>query len=260
MVKRRAAGATDRGKNPDRPGNEDTFVVDEGFGLYVVCDGMGGHQAGEVASGMALAVFAHFVREGREACPDGMALAKSAVHAANMSVRAHARANRECDGMGTTIVALYCYGDQVVIAHVGDSRCYRLRGGLLECLTKDHSYVEEYGGDDPVARDLIRKSPYGHGITRSIGSSEASPDVRAEAVLVGDMFLLCSDGLNGMVEDDKIAEILALNPNPQDAVQALIQAALDAGGDDNVTVVVVTVEDAEGSVGGSPDLEVLVND
>ena len=160
MVKLRAAGATDQGKNPDRPGNEDTFMVDESLGLFVVCDGMGGHRAGEVASGMAIAVFTDFVRGSREACPDGMALAKSAVHAATTSVRAHARANRECDGMGTTIVALYCYDDRAVVVHVGDSRCYRVRGGRLESLTKDHSYVEEYGGDDPVARELIRRSPY----------------------------------------------------------------------------------------------------
>lgn len=241
MVKLRAAGATDRGKNPDRPGNEDAFVVDESLGLYVVCDGMGGHRAGEVASGMAIAVFADSVRAGHEACPDGMALTKSAVHAANTSVRAHARANRECDGMGTTLVALYCQNDQAVIVHVGDSRCYRLRGGVLTCLTRDHSFVEEYGGDDPTARDLIRRSPYGHGITRSIGCDNSLPDARSETLLPGDVIVLCSDGLNGMVEDDKIAEILALNPNPEDAVQVLIQVALDAGGEDNVTVIVISV-------------------
>lgn len=241
MVKLRGAGATDQGKNPDRPHNEDTFAVDESLGLFAVCDGMGGHRAGEVASGMAIVVFTDFVRGGREACPDGMALAKSAVHAATTSVRAHARVNRECDGMGTTIVALCCYDDRAAVVHVGDSRCYRVRGGQLERLTKDHSFVEEYGGDDPAAREVIRRSPYGHGITRSIGSDNSSPDTRSEVLHPGDTFVLCSDGLNGMVEDDKIAEILALNPNPEDAVRALIQAALDAGGEDNVTVIVVTV-------------------
>ncbi len=243
MVKLRGAGLTDRGKNPDRPGNEDAFAVDEAHGLFVVCDGMGGHAAGEVASRMAVDCVIDAVRA--ESLTDPIGVLVAAVQHADLVISIEARFKPETQGMGTTIVALIQSGDKIGVVHVGDSRCYRLREGALTRLTRDHSFLEEAlpGEDDLQFRFANR--PYAHTITQSVGLGKSlKPGVYREVSQVGDVYLLCTDGLaspSREVSDEQIRDILVANPDPADAAKALIQAALDAGGHDNVTAVVVTV-------------------
>lgn len=238
-----SAGLTNMGLKRD--GNEDVFAVVEGLDLYLVADGMGGHEKGEVASAMTSETVIGYVRDFDG--EDRVQVLKDAVSMANASVYHMATTVKGHAGMGTTFVGLIRSGGDVLgVVHVGDSRCYRLRGGGLERLTRDHSLVEEYGEGDPEICALIAKSAYGSVITRSVGAdSKVELTVRSETARVGDVYLLCSDGLNGMVPDEGIEQTLLNNHDPKDAVQALIQAALDAGGDDNVTVVIVAVESGE---------------
>ncbi len=233
MSAARYHGATDRGKV--RSGNEDAFAVEPP--LFVVADGLGGHQAGEVASGIAVDAVVELAPE--ELDVDALA---DSVRVANERIirAAHEGVGRE--GMGTTVTAAVVRGTRIALAHAGDSRAYLLRDGRLDRLTHDHSVVGEMVRSGTLTEEEARHHPSRSVITRALGSDPDMPVDRLEVTASpGDLLLLCTDGLHGMLDEDAIADILVSAPDPRHAVDRLVSAALDAGGADNVTVVVVRV-------------------
>lgn len=230
------AGATDTGRV--REINEDAFLADPP--LFAVADGLGGHRAGEIASGVAIeALLKHAPRRA-----DAKALGR-AVRAANAAVMEAAGSIHARSGMGTTLTAAMVDGLRVAIAHVGDTRAYLMhRDGGLERLTEDHSMVADLIRQGRLTEEEARFHPNRSIITRALGSD---PDVVADTFEItaqpGDRLLLASDGLTGMIRDDHIRDLLDANPEPHAAAQALIRAANAAGGHDNVTLVVAVIGD-----------------
>ncbi len=223
--------------------NQDAWSLSESSGVFVVCDGMGGAPGGEVASHMAAEAFFESLR----AMPEEQRTARSitqAVAGANRLVHTRGNADRALRGMGTTLVALVSRGrGRVAIAHVGDSRCYLFRAGELMRCTEDHSLVAEQLRMGVLTEDAAATAPLGHVITRALGTRRSvEPDVRLLQAEAGDVFLLCSDGLTRELPDAAIAVLLGRSSPPLEArAEALTQAALAAGGHDNVTCLLVSV-------------------
>ena len=224
---------TDIGKA--RPINEDSFYLPkETEPFCAVADGMGGHNAGEVASAMAIQAFAEAMRRSGKRTATAI---HDAVLRANAAVYQEASRDSSKRGMGTTFTALVADGRRVHIAHVGDSRIYRLREGSLTQITQDHSLVEELVRAGLITREQARTHPRRNIITRALGThGENEPDLLVTDVQDGDVFLLCTDGLTGMVTDAQIERMLLEN-DMEAAADALLAAALDAGGRDNVTLI-----------------------
>jgi protein phosphatase len=213
-------GVTDVGRK--RAHNEDSIGSDTDLGIAVLADGMGGYRAGEVASAMAVNMILDDLREGMKHaksgdvdeetgfCPESM-LIKTAIEKANATIYQTAQRQPQCHGMGTTVVALAFYDDRMSIAHVGDSRMYRMRGGELQQVTSDHSLLQEL--IDRLQEDVVQP---------------------------GDIYLMCSDGLTDLVEDDVIHEtLLEYGENLEDAARHLVDKANAAGGVDNISVILV---------------------
>lgn len=216
-----------------RSHNEDSYCATSP--LFVVADGMGGHEAGEVASAIAIQVM-------KENIPDGpfADVLGTAVKKANLAVLRGAADGTGKPGMGTTMTAALIYEDELVIAQVGDSRAYLLHEGVLQRITRDHSLVADYVAQGRITEEEARYHPQRSVITRALGSDpDMEPDLYSLRVAEGDRLLLCSDGLTSMVEDEGIAAILAAHEDPQRCCTALVQEALAAGGLDNVTAIVV---------------------
>jgi protein phosphatase len=225
-----------------RVANEDSYYASAP--LFAVADGMGGAQAGEVASKIAAESFEPAVR-GPES-PE--AYLRSIAEDANQRIHSLAQHDSSRSGMGTTLTAALVEGDEVSLAHVGDSRAYLWRDGALRLLTSDHSLVEELRRQGRISDEQAEDHPQRSIITRALGpESEVQVDTLSFSARPGDVFLLCSDGLTTMVKDDAIAAILAEAPTLDAAVEALIGAANEAGGRDNITVVSFRVDDAEGA-------------
>lgn len=223
---------TDIGKL--RKQNEDAAWFDEDRAVFAVADGMGGHLAGEVASRMAIEAVQRMARENE--CP-GIAALREAVACAHETILAHAQDHIECAGMGTTLSVLWQGENYAYIAHVGDSRIYRLREGSLTQITQDHSLVEELVRAGLITREQARTHPRRNIITRALGThGENEPDLLVTDVQDGDVFLLCTDGLTGMVPDDEIERTLR-DCGLEEAADRLLALALDAGGRDNVTLI-----------------------
>lgn len=245
-----AAGLTDVGKQ--RVHNEDKFVLLPEFSVFVVADGMGGHQSGEVASRMAASTIASFFRQKAVSspapAPDPAALGevlRAAVVQANAKIFARADDSRAHRGMGTTIVAAAFHKQrgELHVAHAGDSRCYRLRAADLIQLTRDHSLVSDALLERPDLSPADLAYLPRNVITRALGiGPTVDVDLRIEPVQVGDVFLLCSDGLHGLVSDEEMVDILHDHPILTEACAALVELANAAGGKDNITVVLVRIE------------------
>ncbi|UXY16181.1 Stp1/IreP family PP2C-type Ser/Thr phosphatase [Chitiniphilus purpureus] len=244
-------GLTDAGLVRDH--NEDALGFDPTLGYAVLADGMGGYNAGEVASGIAVQMLAHTVREGLSAraahlrdlhgVPHGHSLLETAVQRANAAIYGTALAQPQCAGMGTTLVVALFFDNRVVLAHVGDSRCYRLRDGVLQQLTRDHSFLQEQLDSGLITPEEARYAGNKNLVTRAVG---IDPDVETElndfAAAPGDLYLLCSDGLNDMIEDDEIAEVLSgAHHDLPGAAAELVGRANAAGGRDNVSVLLVAI-------------------
>jgi serine/threonine protein phosphatase PrpC len=224
-----------------RQGNEDNYYVRAP--LFVVADGMGGAQAGEVASEIAVRQFEGGLPDGED---PGEALA-ALIRAANARIHEQARSDAQHAGMGTTTTAAYLTGDTVVVAHVGDSRCYLLRDGDLIRLTRDHSLVGELVARGKLTEEQAESHPQRSVITRALGP-EASVEVDVEAfpARAGDVFLLCSDGLTSMVHEPQLKPLLADRNRPlAQTGRMLIAAANEAGGRDNITVILFRVEEVD---------------
>ena len=223
---------TDIGKL--RKQNEDAAWFDEARAVFAVADGMGGHLAGEVASRMAIEAVQRMARENER---PGIAALREAVACAHETILAHAQDHIECTGMGTTLSVLWLGENYAYIAHVGDSRIYRLREGSLTQITQDHSLVEELVRAGLITREQARTHPRRNIITRALGThGENEPDLLVTDVQDGDVFLLCTDGLTGMVPDDEIERTLR-DCGIEAAADRLLALALDAGGRDNVTLI-----------------------
>jgi serine/threonine protein phosphatase PrpC len=241
-----AAGLSDVGKQ--RVHNEDRFILLPEFNVFVVADGMGGHQSGEVASRMAATTIATYYRNISEQPGSVRDILRAAVIHANSKIFSRADDSRAHRGMGTTIVAVAYdpQGAELFVAHAGDSRCYRMRSGEILQLTRDHSLVAEALLERPDLSETDLAYLPRNVITRALGiASSVDVDLRAEHVEIGDVFLLCSDGLHGLVSDKDIAASIEGNPALTDACAALIAQANAAGGKDNITVVLIRIEEGE---------------
>ena len=233
-------GVTDAGKV--RQNNEDALLVGEGADetLFVVADGIGGFEAGEVASSLAVDVL-------KDLPPDKPF--KAAIGEANRRILAAGRGDEKLSGMGTTVVAIRFGGTQrepvAEVAHVGDSRAYLMRGGEMKPITEDHSLVAELVRSGDLTRDQAAEHPQKNLITRALGADEeVDVDTAVLPIEASDRILLCSDGLSDMVPEVRISEVLAEYPgDPERTARSLLSAALDAGGNDNITVVVVDVQE-----------------
>src|SRR4051794_24375194 len=233
--------ASDLGRQ--RQGNEDNFFVRAP--LFVVADGMGGAQAGEVASEIAVRSFDAALPE--SSLPQALA---SVIERANARIHERARADDALHGMGTTTTAAYVDDDEVVIAHVGDSRAYLLRNGELVRLTRDHSLVGELVARGKLTEEQAEHHPQRSVITRALGpEATVEVDVDIFPAKGGDLFLLCSDGLTSMVHEPKLRPLFDDADSLETLGRRLIEAANEAGGRDNITVILFRLEAVEGTEG-----------
>lgn len=243
-----AAAVTDRGRR--RASNEDAFGYSVEDGVYVVCDGMGGAAGGEVASTLAVEQVLRLLAEfrGADSGPQPGTISEivaEAVGAANTAIHSRAQRSLRLSGMGTTLVALVADEQRLVVVNVGDSRCYRLREGALRACTEDHSLIEEQVRMGRMSRDEAARSPLRHIITRALGTQrEVTPDVFELEPEPGDVYLLCSDGLTRELSDAAIEEILCGGGTLEERCAALVKAANRAGGQDNITCLLLAAEEA----------------
>jgi PPM family protein phosphatase len=242
------ASATDVGRV--RAHNEDSISADPDIGLATLADGMGGYKAGEVASGIAVAMVPAEIRKLIESQllpgANGETVRKVVVEQAskvNTAIYAAAQNQAQYSGMGTTLVIAYWHGNHVTIGHLGDSRCYRLRGDAIDALTRDHSWIQEQIDAGLMTYEQARASKKKNLVTRACGiDPDVVPEVHTHDVLPGDIYVLCSDGLYDMVPDENIhLTVSSLKSNLPLAAQQLVQQANDAGGRDNISVILVHV-------------------
>jgi len=237
----RAAARSDVGRR--RRTNEDRYGEDLALGLFLVADGMGGHTAGQVASGLAIETMLEAVRE-ESAGGSLTERLRSAVARSNEHIFATAEAHAELSGMGTTLVALLVSGARAAVAHVGDSRVYRVRSSRIRQLTDDHSLVGELQRRGEISAAAAREHPHRHVLTRALGvRPEADPDLGELTLGPGDVFVLCSDGLTHHVRDEEIAKAVTGEADLDEACRRLIALANARGGEDNITVLLVRCED-----------------
>ncbi|MGH8293501.1 MAG: Stp1/IreP family PP2C-type Ser/Thr phosphatase [Gammaproteobacteria bacterium] len=244
------AGRTDKGMV--RTNNEDAILMDTHTGLVVVADGMGGYQAGEIASSIAVKTTHQFVADGLKAARAHIGasdsgyrhesiLLRSALQHANEVIQETAKRQPQCEGMGTTVVAALFYNNRLSIAHVGDSRVYRLRGGDFEQITRDHSLRQEMVARGFYTPEAARKALKKSLVTRALGvRPTVMVDLQEDVARVGDIYLFCSDGLHDMVPDPDIRLTMDMfSDSLEMAMTQLIKLANDNGGRDNVSAVLV---------------------
>ncbi|MBI4400877.1 MAG: Stp1/IreP family PP2C-type Ser/Thr phosphatase [Nitrospirae bacterium] len=238
--------------------NEDSLSADPELGLYIVCDGMGGRNAGEVASSMAVEIIRKHLQEARQDVnrpiigdhdpqfsPQTNRLA-SAIRLANQVINGAGRGKSDQSGMGTTVVSVLVTGQVLSVAHVGDSRLYLIRGDTIEPLTADHSLVAEQVRRGILTEEEAERSPQRNIVTRALGVEETVEVELDELQLMrGDTLLLCSDGLTRGVKSAEILQTVRNEADPQAAADRLVQMANAAGGEDNTTVVLVTVKESD---------------
>ena len=231
-------GLTHTGRKRSR--NEDSIFLSDQLGLYLVADGMGGHAHGEVASALALDTISQSLVTSPRSLIDAVNKANDRVFQASREmIEAQSKVGTPKTGMGTTVVVLYIEGDVARIAHVGDSRAYRMRGRHLEILTQDHSLAEMARRESNSPHLKIRTG-FKNVLIRAIGSEpEVEVDLREEQIQRDDTFLLCSDGLTNMVPEERIQEILFSDLTPQGMCQGLVDQANENGGLDNISCVIV---------------------
>jgi protein phosphatase len=240
-----------------RAHNEDSFYLPESERLAIVADGMGGHASGEVASRMAVDTIAGFFKATQEeqqlTWPFKMDKGHrydinrmiTAIKLANLKIHEQAQKDPRCHGMGTTVVSALFLDDALVVGHVGDSRLYRRRDGVLEQMTEDHSLLNDYIKMKHLTPDEIAAFPHKNVIVRALGMKDTvQVDVHVDAPRLGDVYLICSDGLSGMVKDEEMSEMSASEPDLDVLCEKLIATANKNGGLDNITVVAVRLEEA----------------
>jgi len=248
------ASATDPGRV--RSHNEDSIGTDAEIGLAVLADGMGGYNAGEVASGIAVAVVSSETKRAlaglelhkldpQTGLTGAERIAREHTSKANTSIFEAARSQPQYSGMGTTLVVALFFDNRLCVAHVGDSRLYRLRGETFEQITRDHSLLQEQIDSGMITREAAKLSQNKNLVTRALGiDAEVDTEVHVYDTQPGDTYLLCSDGLSDMVEDEDMhLTLTSLQANLQLAADQLVQQANDNGGRDNISVILVRVKD-----------------
>ncbi len=241
----RAAARTDVGMR--RPGNEDCLAIASELGLYLVADGMGGHSGGRLASQLAAQAAVTALRALEAATATLTEKLRYAVAAANREIFATAQQETELAGMGTTLVALLAGGERIALAHVGDSRGYLVRSGRIRQLTDDHSLVAELVRRREISPRAAREHPHRHVLTRALGvRRHVEADLAELTPALGDVFVLCSDGLTTHVGDDEITKVVCDGTDLEAVCDRLIDLANSRGGEDNITVVLVRCEQAGG--------------
>jgi serine/threonine protein phosphatase PrpC len=242
-------GLTDPGRM--RSQNEDSIATDPKIGIAVLADGMGGHQAGEVASRMAVDVVTHHLSDvlsrhlasssAENGTPIEIHAVEEAIRFANTAIFEMARARPECAGMGSTIVVIVFFGNRFCVGHVGDSRLYRLRDGTFEQLTQDHSVIQELVTRGLLTHDEARQSIGKNLVTRALGvEATVTADIAAKTLQERDVYLLCSDGLNDVVSDAEIQQIVERDIDDLNAAaRKLIAIANERGGPDNISVILI---------------------
>jgi protein phosphatase len=249
----RFAGETNIGMK--RQHNEDNYFLPDGDRLAIVADGMGGHASGEVASKMAVETVAQYFRDTSDDAEitwpfkldhgDKYETNRliNGVKLANLRIYEKAQTDDRCHGMGTTVVALLFLDDRAVIAHVGDSRVYRFRDNMLSQLTEDHSLLNDYIKMKKLDAGDAGKFPHKNVIVRALGMKESvQVDLLSDHFRLGDTYLMCSDGLSGMINDEGLAEIIANGGDLDKMCEDLIATANVNGGVDNITAVLVRIE------------------
>ena len=249
----RFSGATDVGRK--RNHNEDALYLPSDTRLAIVADGMGGHACGEVASGVAVETIVEYFHKTADMQPitwpykvdrdlrSDINRMVTAVKLANLEIYERAQKESRLRGMGTTAVAIYFLDDTVIIGHVGDSRVYRYRDGRLSQLTEDHSLINDYIKMKRVTAEEAESWPHKNVIVRALGMKEnVAVDVITETPRVGDCYLMCSDGLSGMLSDPQMAHVIRTRTDLDAAVEAMIQGANEEGGIDNISVVLARIE------------------
>lgn len=235
-----AAAATDRGRK--RPSNEDAFGYSIEHGVYLVCDGMGGAAAGEIASSLAIDEILRLLIDGEPHTPTLDESCK-ALNQANHAIYERSQKNYKLCGMGTTLVALVAEERHVRVLNVGDSRCYTLHKDRLRQVTLDHSLVEEQIRSGRMTKTEALRSPLRNVITRALGTQcQVTPDVFEIEAETGDLFLLCSDGLTRELTDSQIEALLKSKLPLEELCAQLVKAANKAGGNDNITCILVRVD------------------
>jgi protein phosphatase len=240
-----------------RAHNEDSFYLPESERLAIVADGMGGHASGEVASRMAVETISGFFKATQEeqqlTWPFKMDKGHrydvnrmvTAIKLANLKIHEQAQKDPRCHGMGTTVVSALFLDDALVVGHVGDSRLYRRRDGAFEQITEDHSLLNDYIKMKHLSPEEIAAFPHKNVIVRALGMKDTvQVDVHVDAPRLGDVYLICSDGLSGMIKDEDMAEIAAGERDLDVVCERLITTANKNGGLDNITVVAVRLEEA----------------
>src|SRR6202789_2733779 len=252
-----AAGLSDVGLQ--REHNEDSFVVLKEYDLYVVADGMGGHRAGDVASKLATDTISEFFKSTANDdvtwpfhfdtnLSEEENRLLTGIRVANRQIFERSTRSREYQGMGTTVVgAMFSPKKQrMYIGHVGDSRCYRVRGAQIHQLTRDHSLINDYLLAMPDLTDEQKSELPKNVITRALGMQDhVVVDLQHDDPRAGDVYVLCSDGLSGMVSDDDIEQIVTIAPDIREACRKLIQRANERGGEDNITAVLIQIEEPD---------------
>ncbi len=251
-MKLEASAWTDPG--PVRDNNEDAYHVDEDGGLFIVADGMGGHAAGEVASRLAVETLKELLA-GDGLDPDETRLDRQvgdpadvlrerlryAMNQASSRIRREASANPAYSGMGTTVCVLLVEGEQAHVAHVGDSRVYLFREGRLSRLTRDHTVVQQEIDAGRLTPEMARKVAHRNYLTQSVGyHGPVEPDTTTRQIDAGDTFILCSDGVTDPLDDAQIAAI-CLQCDAAELAERLVNEAIQGGGEDNITAVVIRV-------------------
>ena len=239
----RGFAKTDIGKA--REINQDYYSIpksDQDLQLFILADGMGGYNGGEVASSLATQAAKSYIEDNftkvehtKEAI---LILIKNAIEYSNKVVFEKSKLVPELEGMGTTLDICFIYNNKIYIGHVGDSRVYRIRGELIRKLTKDHSYVQQLVEDGKITREEANHHPKKNMLTKALGcTAYVEPDIRARNLEPGDIWVMCSDGLTNMVEEKEIYQVI--KENPETAPQTLVNLANNAGGYDNITVITI---------------------
>jgi len=252
-----SASLTDPGRVRDH--NEDCIESRPAIGLYVLADGMGGYNAGEVASGMATSLISDGVEEAwqpaataRMSRDESKTLSEKLIREqilrANTAIFTTSQNNPECAGMGTTLVVCLFHDNFITVAHIGDSRLYRLRGDSMEQVTRDHSLLQEQLDSGLITPEEAKLSQNKNLVTRALGiDPTVDPEIHVHETRPDDIYLLCSDGLSDMVDDEEIRlTLITLRQNPNLTVQQLIQAANDNGGRDNISAMLIRVAESYG--------------
>jgi serine/threonine protein phosphatase PrpC len=256
-----SASLTDPGRVRDH--NEDCIESRPDIGLYVLADGMGGYNAGEVASGMATSLISDGLQEAwnpreveRLGRDDAKAMSERLIREqiarANTAIFTTSQNNPECAGMGTTLVVTLFHDNFMTVAHIGDSRLYRLRGEAMEQVTRDHSLLQEQLDSGLITPEEAKLSQNKNLVTRALGiDPTVEPELHVYETQLDDTYLLCSDGLSDMVEDEEIRlTLITLKTNPNLTVQQLVQAANDNGGRDNISAMLIRVAEPFGVARG----------